>query len=230
MDDDDDRKVITVRTRGGRNASRSHNNSDTNEYQGWTKNEPSKQDKINQMSSKITEALENFERILPENYDKVEPGTFIRYIKYDEKSGKPQIRLGGYLIKNKAPTYWVLKTKTKPRPITWSVQLKNLKGTRPNEYFQKKGLLPRDEKTRYALEVFDGLDSGQYKLIKTNMLETLVGEKLSKPKKQTQQQIYKVDKNGGGGGGGGGESSEEEVRIPQLKAQFLDIDSDEESW
>jgi hypothetical protein len=184
-------KVITIRSRAGgggdqrrsRRRQQQRRGDDEEEekpdYNGWKKTRPSKQDEINAHPEQIKEKLFDFERVPEEKYETVEEGTFIRYIRYD-KNNRPQLRLGGYMIKNGYPDYWVLKAGSRGRrPITWSVPLKGdpEKGIPANEYYTKKGLLHnREDRTRYALEVYDALKSGRYMLIPTQTLETLTGE------------------------------------------------------
>ena len=144
---------------------------------GFVKTCASKQDDINSDPNQIQTLLADYEQILPSEYSKMENGTFIRYMKYDNKS-KPQIRLGGYLIKNGAPAYWVLKAGSKGRrAITWSVPLTKPQGaTLPNVYYRKKGVLHgKEDKIRYGADVYECLESGRYTLIQTDVLENIVG-------------------------------------------------------
>jgi hypothetical protein len=154
---------------------------------GFVKTCASKQDDINSDPTQIQTLLADYEQILPNEYNKMENGTFIRYIKYDSKS-KPQIRLGGFLIKNGAPDYWVLKAGSKGRrAITWSVPLTKTQGaTQPNVYYRKKGVLHgKEDKIRYGADVYECLESGRYTLIQTDVLENIVGHTV--PGKKPQQ-------------------------------------------
>jgi hypothetical protein len=215
-------RVITIRSRGtvGRPQTQVQPQT-TSASDGWVKTRPSKQDEINAHPERIKEKLFDFERIPPEKYEKIEDGTYIRYIKYD-KHNRPQLRLGGYLIKNGYPDYWVLKAGSKGRrPITWSVPLKGnpKEGIPANQYYSKKGLLhSREDRTRYGVEVYDALKSGRYMLVPTDVLEGLTGELLpgrskTRRRRSPSRRIQMEDP-----------SSEEEERV-RIVARFRD-DSD----
>lgn len=225
-------KVITLRTRrpvaGAAPARQTRQGEEDEEepnYGGWVKTAPSKQDQINARPDEIQEKLLNFERIPPEKYKDIEPGTFIRYVRYD-RDNMPKLRLGGCMIRNGYPDYWVLKAGGRGRrPITWSVPLKGNpeKGIPSNEYYMKRGILhSRDDRTRYGLEVYEALKSGRYMLIESDRLQALTGELLpgkAEPRQRRPQQgrsrfvLEEAEEEG---------TSEEEVREPRIRARFRD--------
>ena len=179
----EEEKVITIRPRhtrgeGGRHRQQRYTSNGRKSYKGWIKTAPSKQDEINTHPEQIKQKLLEYERIPPSKYDKIDTGTFIRYVRYD-KNNRPQLRLGGYLIKNSAPDFWVLKADSRGRRlVTWSVPLKGNEKA-GNEYYMKRGILhSKEDRTRYGIEVYDALKSGRYMLVPTETLEAMTGQLL----------------------------------------------------
>lgn len=234
-DDEELLKVITIRARGIQqrrdDAKRGNNdgkrgNNDSNDSK-WKKTEPSKQDLINAEPDMMKQKLLEFERISAAKYAEIDIGTFIRYIRYD-KDSVPQLRLGGYLIKNSAPDYWVLKSGGRGRrPVTWSVPLRGSSSpVNPaipaNEYYMKRGVFnSRDERTRYGVEVYEALESGKMMLIETGKLEALTGQLLpgraeQRRKRATKFQLQETEESE--------EEDEVEVKPPQprIRARFRD--------
>lgn len=191
----------------------------------WVKNGRSKQDYINDNPEEIQKQLENFEQILPEEYPKMENGTFIRYITY-AKDNRPQLRLGGFLIKNGAPDYWVLKTgkNNTKRYVSWSVPLTTPPGNkRPNVYYRRKGVLySKEEKIRFGASVFEALESGRYTMVETGKFEGILGHELpgrsaqplaSKTTTKHSKRFELVDDDNDSDDGS-------PVSVPKLKARF----------
>ncbi len=213
-DADTDNEIITIKTGGGQ---RTKNTTKT----PWVKHGKSKQDQISSDPALMQEKLDGFEQILPHEYVIMENGTFIRYVCY--ANGKPQLRLGGYLIKNSAPDFWILKSGGHAgRSVTWSVALKPVKGKPANVYYRRKGVrYGKEEKIRYGAEVFESLESGKYILVATDRFETIVGHPVAgkeapkKPKKSTR--AVEMTENSR-------ENSDDddisEVRRPTLQARF----------
>lgn len=142
------------------------------EAKDYCKTEPSMQDIISKDPNLVKDKLKGYERIPVAQYAELEAGTFIRYVMFDQK-GNPKIRLGGYIIKNGAPDYWVLRSGAKGKSaVTWSVPLKcNLKqSSKANVYFRKAGLASRGEKEQAGLELYEAVKSGRYQLIDTSKL------------------------------------------------------------
>ena len=154
-----------------------------NQTKKWAKSEPSLQDKISENIDNIKKALKEYEPIPITDYKNIPTGTFIRYLHFDKKKNSPLIRLGGYMIKNCYPDYWVLKcggAKGKKKVMTWSVPLqKTEKQSRANIYFKKKGTT-REDRIKYGAEIYDSIQSGKYTLIETKKLEELLGHKIEK--------------------------------------------------
>lgn len=215
------RKVITLRSRT--TLPPPHNQQQRRQegqYGGWSKDGPSVQDRLNENPELISERLLDFERIPQEKYKDIETGTFIRYLSYRNASTEPKLRLGGYLIKNGYPDYWVLKSGGRGRrATTWSVPLKGnpQKGIPANEYFMRRGILhTRDERMRYGAEVYDALKSGRYMLIETDRLEGLTNELLpGRPSSRRRpRRTFEMHNEEGE------ESSTEDM--PKLRARFHD--------
>jgi len=221
--EEDDNKVITIRPRNNRRNNQSSRQDKA--YGGWVKTKPSKQDQLN--PEQIKEKLFDYERISSDKYESMDTGTFIRYIRYD-KNNRPRLRLGGYLIKNAAPDYWILKAGSKGRrPITWSVPLKGNteKGIPANEYYVKKGILNnKDERMRYGLEVYEALKSGRYMLVPTDTLEMLTGQILpgrAEPKRKKRSRYELEDHEND-------EETDDRER-QHIKVRFQD-ESSSEDW
>jgi hypothetical protein len=186
MSDDDE--VITIRYKKSAPPQNNEKLTKAQNGDGFVKTHASKQDDISSDPQQIKDFLSDFEQIKNEEYAKVEIGTFIRYIRYDPKTKKPQIRLGGYLIKNATPKYWVLKSGSKgKKAVSWSVPLITAKqGYIPNVYYRKKGLLPKDDKLLYGAEVYESLESGRFKLVSVEEIEKMTGQPV--PGKTTVKQ------------------------------------------
>lgn len=168
MSDDDDDRVIAVRSTatGGKR-----------EAKPWTKHVPSKQDKINRDPSQIQENLVGFEQIAPAEYATVAPGTFIRYVSC-LANNKQQLRLGGVLVRNSAPEYWVLKSgRNKTKSVTWSVALKpTAKNPALNIFYRKKGMMCKDDnKQQLGAELFSLLESRKFFLVSAEKLQSMTG-------------------------------------------------------
>ena len=217
VETDDEDKIITFRTRGNPKIDNKSG------YRGWVKTAESKQDRISANPEQVREKLTDFVLISVEEYPLVDTGTFIRYIRYSEKN-EPKLRLGGYLIKNGAPEFWVLKSGGKGRkPVTWSVPLKGTAERTASEYYCKKGIIhSKDERTRYGGEVYEALKSGRYMLVETDTLEGLLGQALpgkGSPKKKHRTVRLEGKDNEG-------DSSAEERQGPRIKVRFRN-DEDE---
>lgn len=153
----------------------------------WQKTQPSKQDLINKDINQIKNKLSDYQLIPQHKYESIEIGTYIRYVRF--VGNKPEIRLGGILIKNGYPNYWVLKNAKKGSSIKWSVQLKPKRNQFPNKYFAKKDSLnSREEKTKFGREVYDALKNGKYMLVPTKTLELLTSQVLEQNTRQTHAQ------------------------------------------
>lgn len=182
--DDEPRRVITIRPR--QTASRRNAKTKSKEtvpVADYKKEQPSVQDKISANPVLLEKTLQGYERILPSEYAKMENGTFIRYVVHGDR-GERKIRLGGYLIKNGFPDYWVLKSGSgKRKAVTWSVPLKAVprgssttSTTKPNDYYRRENVLyAKDDKVRYGAQVFDKITSGEYTLIRRDLLENIAG-------------------------------------------------------
>ena len=92
---------------------------DTESVEGYQRPEITKQDLISASPELLQKHLKNYVEIHPDNYEDISPGTMIRYILRKEK----KFRLGGSLIKNAAPEYFVLKNPF--NDVIWSVNLSN---------------------------------------------------------------------------------------------------------
>lgn len=181
--EDDEIITINARAKGprrprgstGPKQSRQTNGDDDTD---WVKTEKSKQDEINSDPELVQQKLEDFEQILPEEYVKMQTGTFIRYLTFDDQQ-KPQLRLGGYLIKNAAPEYWVLKCGGKgKRQVTWSVPLQPRPDRPSNVYYRRKGVLHcKEDKIRYGAEMYECVASGRKILVDPNEIEKMSGQK-----------------------------------------------------
>ena len=200
--EDDEIITINARAKGprrprgstGPKQSRQTNGDDDTD---WVKTEKSKQDEINSDPELVQQKLEDFEQILPEEYVKMQTGTFIRYLTFDDQQ-KPQLRLGGYLIKNAAPEYWVLKCGGKgKRQVTWSVPLQPRPDRPSNVYYRRKGVLHcKEDKIRYGAEMYECVASGRKILVDPNEIEKMSGAKVpgcdeprkSRPKIQLQRE------------------------------------------
>lgn len=178
-DNQDD--VIVVST--SRIAGKRKPNKDT-----YTKTGPSAQDIISANSTLFAKKLENFDLIPEEHYSDIDLGTFIRYIIFDE-DGVPKIRLGGFLVVNNAPDYFVLRSAGLKR-LTWSV---NLKSTHPlrkaNKLYMKKGTRRISQKPGDAIvaeKLLQAVLSGRYKLVETSLLSEMENDgTLSKKERKT---------------------------------------------
>lgn len=200
-DDDDDERCITILTgarRPDRQAEgrqqRKRQNKDRVSHDRYVKEGPSLQDKISANPSLMDAKLADYELILPEEYPKMENGTYIRYVK-TERNGKRKLCLGGVLIKNNYPDYWVLKSKGGRRSVTWSVQLKPTRGCPANEYYRRKGVLyAKEDKIKYGAQVFDQVTSGKYCLVRTDYLANIAGHSIPQVLKPPKQE----SRSGGG--------------------------------
>ena len=195
---------------------------------GWVKEKPSKQDRISADPILLREELREYQLIKPEEYQRITPGTFVRYIRYDTQNN-PKLRLGGYLIKNGYPDYWVLRSGRGQKRVSWSVPLKGdvTRGRLANQYYRKQGVMP-DEKTKYGVEVFEALASGRYMLVPTEVLEELTGDDtLPRPRARRPQRQRRIVLEGES------ESESEERRQPKLRARFRDesiSSDDDDEW
>lgn len=212
---------------------RRHHTEDTKQMRNtrnekWVKTKPSKQDRISADPVLVRHELRDYQLISPQEYTRITPGTYIRYIRYDQHN-KPKLRLGGYLIKNGSPDYWVLRSGRGKRRVSWSVPLKgdSLRGRLANQYYRKKGVFP-DEKVKYGTEVFEALASGRFMLIPTEVLEELTGDTLLKAEPKTQRHRRIILE-------GATDSENEEDNEPtrqKIVARFRDdsSDTDTEEW
>lgn len=218
MEDDSSAEVITLRigAKTGRKPARKRRSV----KDGWVKTLPSKQDIISRDKDAIEDKLKDWERIPESEYADIDTGTFIRYLKHDPKTGKEMIRLGGYLIKNGAPDYWVLKSGKKgSRPITWSVPLKRhprYPKVKPNKYFRKKGIIHHKEaRFMYGAEVYHELMKGSCQLLPAKEKEQFEEFK----RQQAQAQALKET----------GEGEDEEANEPSVryKVNFVGLSAEE---
>jgi hypothetical protein len=142
---------------------------------------PTTQDRLSANPLLMQDKLRHFEKIEPTQYVDVQPGTFIRYLVHKEirsPDGKERvntkIRMGGYILVNSFPDYWVLQAKgNSKKSVTWSVPLKARSGNLPNEYFRRKGLLIKTDKMRYAEAAFDSIIRKEVKLVDPKELTRL---------------------------------------------------------
>jgi hypothetical protein len=174
-EEDDDQKIITIgfnklNSRGGsRGSSRAKGLRPIDEYQ---KTHPSLQDRISENVELFESKIENFDPIADKDYADISVGTFIRYITFD-KHQQPKLRLGGYLVNNKAPQYWVLRSGSRGKKhITWSV---NLQAKPANIFFKRKGVPTKSEEQIHAREAYEALSSGKYHLVPRETLQQLMG-------------------------------------------------------
>lgn len=177
-EEDDDQKIITIglnklnsRGNGGRGAKGLR---PIDEYQ---KTHPSLQDRISENVELFESKIENFDPIGDKDYADISVGTFIRYITFD-KHRQPKLRLGGYLVNNKAPQYWVLRSGSRGKKhITWSV---NLQAKPANIFFKRKGVPTKSEEQIHAREAYEALSSGKYHLVPRETLQQLMGTRGTK--------------------------------------------------
>ena len=121
-----------------------------------------KQEIVSENPELLKKNFVGFERILPDEYESIMEGTFIRYLK-DRKL----FRFGGYLDKNKYPDYWVLRNTNKEgRKVTWCVPLKGGK----NIYCKR--IKKDDDKpvAKSMKEVYQAISGGEYKLVRKDQL------------------------------------------------------------
>ena len=169
--EDDDQKIITIglkklmnngyRTAGGLRP--------VDEYR---KTHPSLQDRISEDVQLFESKIQNFDPIGDKDYADISVGTFIRYVTYD-KHQQPKLRLGGFLVNNHAPQYWVLRSGSRGKKhITWSV---NLQAKPANIFFKRKGVPTKTEEEIHAREAYEALSSGKYHLVPRETLHLLMG-------------------------------------------------------
>ena len=144
------------------------NNRNKREKREYVRPEVTLQDKISSDPVEVKKRLEDYETIQKPEYKYVQPGTCIRYLK-KIANGNYKYCSGGTLVVNADPVYWILKSNLWGKDIVWSVQLKN-----ENIYYKKKKSLDVSEKTMQ--EIYDAIKSGEYKLIKTTDLVTLLNK------------------------------------------------------
>lgn len=176
--DDDSEVIRIIPIRDHREKPQRDTRRDREEVKKYRKAAPSKQDIISRDPEQVDAKLANFERISEDQYADVETGTFIRYKKFSANGKTAQIRLGGYVIKNSAPDYWVLRSGSKGKQVTWSVPLKCVpsQSCKPNVYYKKAGLPSKSERERNGAEALEALQSGRYRLIEVEKLNALTGE------------------------------------------------------
>ena len=131
------------------------------------------QDKISEDPNMIKEKLVGYDQINRDNYEYIKPGTFIRYLRYLE-GNRVKYCHGGILIVNAAPAYWILSNNTpERRTVSWSVQLQN-----SNIYYCKSEQKNIPEQS--VQQMCDMILSGEYRLIKTDLLLKLPPNILTK--------------------------------------------------
>lgn len=173
-DDDDEFKIISIglnklfnRGGGSGHTRRPKGLKPVDEFQ---KTHPSLQDKISNDVKLFHAKIDNFDAIAEKDYADISLGTFIRYVTYD-KDGHPKLRLGGFLVNNKAPQYWVLRSGSRGKKhITWSV---NLQATPRNLMLKRKGVPTKSEEDVHAREALEALSSGKYHLVPRSLLQEL---------------------------------------------------------
>lgn len=139
----------------------------------WCKTEASMQDRISMDKFLINDKLKNFDVISALQYSDIDIGTFIRYVTFD-RYGNRKLRLGGFLICNNAPDYWVLRSGAKGKhSVTWSVNLKcdPKKAPLPNVYYKKKGMPLKSEKQQFKEEAFQAITTGGFRLVHKSLLD-----------------------------------------------------------
>jgi hypothetical protein len=175
-DDDDEFKIISIGlnklfNRGG-GSGYARGPKGLKPVDEFQKTHPSLQDKISNDVKLFHAKIDNFEAIAEKDYADISLGTFIRYVTYD-KDGHPKLRLGGFLVNNKAPQYWVLRSGSRGKKhITWSV---NLQATPRNLMLKRKGVPTKSEEDVHAREALEALSSGKYHLVPRSLLQELTG-------------------------------------------------------
>ena len=128
-------------------------------FNGWVKTEPSKQDEISQDAKEFGSRFQGYIEIPPEAYATIQPDTWIRYMKYnpDSKFGY-DYRSGGKVVRNKFPDFWALKP-THGNGKQWCVPLKG-----KNRYFRKDMTQIKNVNARNA-KLYDAVQAGTYMLL-----------------------------------------------------------------
>lgn len=171
-------RVITINLRDGPKRTTKKKKKKAEEYQ---REGPTTQDRLSANPLLMQDKLRHFEKIEPSQYADVEPGTFIRYLVHKairSPNGKARhntkIRMGGYVIVNSYPDYWVLQSKgSTGKSVTWSVPLKARAGLIPNDYFRRKGVLIKSEKMRRAEAAYDSIMRREVDLVEPQVLTRL---------------------------------------------------------
>lgn len=121
---------------------------------GYKKTQRTRQDIISLDKDEIRRKFEGFIRIQEDEYPMIQPNTYIRYL----KDGK-LYRVGGTLVLNKWPKYWLLKS-TDGKNIKWSVPLEETK----NIYFRKDMEEMAKLKSKKD-KLYEAVMEGRFKLI-----------------------------------------------------------------
>lgn len=139
-----------------------NNKNDTGEYK---RPAVTNSDLISENPEELKKKLKDYIKIEPDEYEDIQIGTFIRYMK-KLNNGRYKYCHGGFVTINKAPIYLILKAEGGRKKISWAVQLQS-----ENIYYKKKE--PEvSEKT--IIDVYESIKSGEYKLIKTADLIKLI--------------------------------------------------------
>lgn len=174
-DTDDDHKIITIglkKLMNHSNGGTGRNTRGLRPVDEYRKTHPSLQDRISEDVQLFESKIQNFDPIADKDYADISTGTFIRYVTYD-KHQHPKLRLGGFLVNNCAPQYWVLRSGSRGKKhITWSV---NLQAKPANIFFKRKGVPTKTEEEVHAREAYEALSSGKYHLIPRETLQQLMG-------------------------------------------------------
>ena len=166
---DDDNRVITIKTR----PTARQTGTRKVPHKEYCKTAPSMQDLLSMDRELMISKLNNFQQISEGTYHDIDVGTFIRYLTFDRYSNM-KLRLGGILVVNHAPDYWVLRSGAKGKShITWSVPLKCIpkRSPRANVYFMRKGTPLKSEKQLHGPDALTILTSGTHKLVPIAMIE-----------------------------------------------------------
>lgn len=169
----DDQFLSTIKKIALKANSRKNRSKKNEVYSNYVRPNVTTQDKISENPKLIKEKLEGFVQIDRDDYKHIPPGTFIRYLKY-LPGNRVKYCHGGVLAFNAAPVYWILSNKIPNEPKRcWSVQLQN-----NNIYYRKS------ENTQIPnqsiKEMCDMITSGEYRLIKTELLLKLPSNLLIK--------------------------------------------------
>ncbi len=177
MSDDDD--IIYVKTKPNTSTNTTTKTKPKSKKlvkDGWVKKGSTAQEKISLDPIEVEKYLQGFEKVYKDDYADIQIGTYVRYISKNIVTKEEKMRFGGIVIKNCSPSYLVLKV---PKSnLTWCVSLSPASKKHPNEniiYRRLAMIRNKDERARYADEVFCSLESGRTILLDVESLKKLSG-------------------------------------------------------